>query len=81
MLTYRIALQIVLDRVGDHDLPAKVTVGETLEEWDAQSKGQGCITKGKGELLERKMVYRYVYRMTLASYSVKCVSISCTCVY
>ena len=40
MLTYRIALQIVLDRVGDHDLPAKVTVGETLEEWDAQSKGQ-----------------------------------------
>ena len=37
MPTYRIALQIVLDRVGDHDLPAKVTVGETLEEWDTQS--------------------------------------------
>jgi hypothetical protein len=34
VLTYRIALQIVLDRVGDHDLPAKVTVGETLVEDD-----------------------------------------------
>ena len=59
MLTYRIALQIVLNRVSDHDLPAQVTVGETLQEWTHReryfvSKDQGCITKGKGELLGEK---------------------------
>ena len=68
VLTYRIALQIVLDRVGDHDLPAKVTVGETLEEWDAQSvKVRVALQRAKENFWERKMVYRYVYRMTLAS--------------